>query len=123
MFYSEDVHLIENTILSFYVMVHVERYVRKLNSPVVCLNTIYVSVTWTFSVLLLSVYLSYAHEAFLKKLILNPFAAKLIYLNFQPLQVVSRYRDPQPKVDENYPVQFETKHLHILMFKQSFYSQ
>ena len=33
--------------------------------------------------------------------ILNP--AKVIYLNFQPLEVVSRYRDPQPKVVENYP--------------------
>ena len=28
---------------------------------------------------------------------------KLIYLNFQPLEVVSRYRDPQPQVVyENY---------------------
>ena len=29
-------------------------------------------------------------------------AAKLISLNFQPLGVVSRYRDPQPEVFENY---------------------
>ena len=29
---------------------------------------------------------------------------KLIYLNCQPLQVVSRYRDPQPQVVENYYV-------------------
>ena len=28
--------------------------------------------------------------------------AKLIYLNFQPLEVVSRYRDPQLQVAENY---------------------
>ena len=28
--------------------------------------------------------------------------AKLIYLNFQPLEIVSRYRDPQPQVVENY---------------------
>ena len=27
---------------------------------------------------------------------INPYLAKLIYLNFQPLEVVSRYRDPQP---------------------------
>ena len=27
---------------------------------------------------------------------------KLIYFNFQPLEVVSRYRDPQPQVYENY---------------------
>ena len=26
----------------------------------------------------------------------------LLYLNFQPLEVVSRYRDPQPQVVENY---------------------
>ena len=31
-----------------------------------------------------------------------PHPANLIYLNFQPLDVVSRYRDPQPQVDENY---------------------
>ena len=48
---------------------------------------------------------------------------KLIYLNFQPLEVVSRYRDSQPQVVENYSYAFENKHLQILMFKQSFYSQ
>ena len=32
----------------------------------------------------------------------NPYPAKLIHLNFQPLEVVSRYRDPQPQVVENY---------------------
>ena len=32
----------------------------------------------------------------------NPRPAKLIYLNFHPLEVVSRYRDPQLQVDENY---------------------
>ena len=34
--------------------------------------------------------------------LINPFPAKVIYLNFQPLEVVSRYRDPQPQVVENY---------------------
>ena len=33
---------------------------------------------------------------------INPYHAKLFYFNFQPLQVVSRYRDPQPQVVENY---------------------
>ena len=33
---------------------------------------------------------------------INPYPAKLIYLNFQPLEVVSRYRDPQTQVVENY---------------------
>ena len=36
------------------------------------------------------------------KLSINPYPAKLVYLNFQPLEVVSRYRDPQPQVVENY---------------------
>ena len=34
--------------------------------------------------------------------IINPYPAKLIYFNFHPLEVVSRYRDPQLKVGENY---------------------
>ena len=33
---------------------------------------------------------------------INPYPAKYIYLNFQPLEVVFRYRDPQPQVVENY---------------------
>ena len=36
----------------------------------------------------------------------NPHPVKLVYLNFQPLKVVSRYRDPQPQVVENYPYLF-----------------
>ena len=32
--------------------------------------------------------------------------AKLIYLNFQPLEVVFRYRDPQLQVGENYSYLF-----------------
>ena len=32
----------------------------------------------------------------------NPYPAKVISLNFQPLEVVFRYRDPQPQVAENY---------------------
>ena len=31
-----------------------------------------------------------------------PYPADLIYLNFQALEVVSGYRDPQPQVLENY---------------------
>ena len=33
-------------------------------------------------------------------MIINPYPAKVIYLGFQPLEVVSRYRDPQPEVVE-----------------------
>ena len=32
---------------------------------------------------------------------ITPYPAKLINCNFQPLEVVSRYRDPQPQVSEN----------------------
>ena len=32
----------------------------------------------------------------------NPDPATLIYLNFHPLEVALRYRDPQPQVGENY---------------------
>ena len=32
----------------------------------------------------------------------NPYPAKVIYFNFQPLEVVRRYRDPQLQVAENY---------------------
>ena len=35
-------------------------------------------------------------------IIFNPYPAKLIYLNFSLLEVVSRYRDSQPRVVENY---------------------
>ena len=45
---------------------------------------------------------------------------RLIYLDFQPLEVVSHYHDPQPQVIENY---LESKHLQILMFKQSLHTQ
>ena len=34
---------------------------------------------------------------------------KLIYLNFQPLEFVSRYRDPQSHVVENYSYLFNLK--------------
>ena len=33
---------------------------------------------------------------------LNPLPAKLVYLNFRPLEVVSRYRDSQLQVAENH---------------------
>ena len=36
----------------------------------------------------------------------NPYPANQIYLNFHPLEVVSRYRDPQLQVDENYSYLF-----------------
>ena len=39
---------------------------------------------------------------FQHKLTLNPLTAKLINLNFHPLEVVSRWRDPQPQLSENY---------------------
>ena len=33
---------------------------------------------------------------------MNPCHAKLIYSDFHPLEVVSRWRDPQLQVSENY---------------------
>ena len=33
---------------------------------------------------------------------MNPCHAKLIYFDFHPLEVVSRWRDPQLQVSENY---------------------
>ena len=36
-----------------------------------------------------------------KNAIINPYPAELISLNFHQLEVVSRYRDPQPKVAVN----------------------
>ena len=43
-----------------------------------------------------------------------------INLNFHPLEAVSRYRDPQLQVGENY---FETKHWQILILKDQFHSE
>ena len=40
---------------------------------------------------------------------LTPFSAELINLNFQPLEVVSRYRDPQFQVAENYSYFFNLR--------------
>ena len=37
---------------------------------------------------------------------IHPYPAKLIYLNFHPLEVASRFRDPQPQVVENYSYLF-----------------
>ena len=34
----------------------------------------------------------------------NPYPAKIIYLKFKPLEVVSRYSDPQPQVVEKYNI-------------------
>ena len=39
----------------------------------------------------------------------NPYPTKLIYLNFKALEVVSRYRDPQPQVLEKYSYLFNLR--------------
>ena len=39
----------------------------------------------------------------------NPYPAELIYLNRQPLEVVSHYRDSQPQVVENYSYLFNLR--------------
>ena len=38
--------------------------------------------------------------------IISLYPAKLVYLNFHPLEVVSRYPDPQLQVGENYSYLF-----------------
>ena len=48
----------------------------------------------------------------------NSLPAKLSHLNFHPLEVVSRYRDPQLQVGENYSYLIDLRP--ILMFKHSF---
>ena len=49
-------------------------------------------------------------------LIINPFLAKLSHLNFHPLEVVSRYRDPQLQVEENYSYLFNLRPKHFQIF-------
>ena len=41
-----------------------------------------------------------------KLILINPYPAKLGHFNFHPLEVVSRYRDPQLQVGENYSYLF-----------------
>ena len=43
------------------------------------------------------------------KLNFNPFPAELSNLNFHPLEVASRYRDPQLQVGENYSYLFNLR--------------
>ena len=59
---------------------------------------------------------------FLSRVNINPCPAKLVYLNFQPFEVVPRYRDPQPQVVENYSYLFnlKIKYLHILISNSHF---
>ena len=47
-------------------------------------------------------------EAFIEEVI-NPYPAKLIYSNVQPLKVVSRHREPQPQVVANYSYWFNLR--------------
>ena len=53
----------------------------------------------------------------------NPLAAKLFNLNFHPLEVVSRWRDPQLQVSENYSdlKKLEVKKFQILLINVTFY--
>ena len=54
----------------------------------------------------------------------NTYHAMLIYLNFQPLEVVSRYRDPQLQVAENYAylLNLGTNICKSWMFRHTFHS-
>ena len=49
----------------------------------------------------------------------NPYPARIIYLIFQPLEVVSRCRDPQPQVVENYSYLFYLRpNIYKFLFRQ-----
>ena len=57
-------------------------------------------------------------------LLVNLLSAKLSNLNSHLHEVVSRYRDPQLQVIENYSCfLFEINNLQIMMFKHSFHFQ
>ena len=63
-------------------------------------------------------------KSFKKFCFINYFPAKLIYRNFKPFEVVSRYRDPKFQVAENDSYLFNLLYFYFyLMFKQSFHSQ
>ena len=53
----------------------------------------------------------------------NPLTAKLLNLNFHPLEVVSRWRDLQLQVSENYSVlkKMEVNSSQILLVDVTFY--
>ena len=42
-------------------------------------------------------------------IIINPLLAKLSHLNFYPLEIVFRYRDPQLQVSKNYSYVFNLR--------------
>ena len=50
----------------------------------------------------------------------NPLAAKLFNWNFHPLEIVSRWRDPQLQVSENHS-DLEVKQFQILLINVTFY--
>ena len=62
---------------------------------------------WTYQGLKKLVWVSYGGGGVVVAHVLYP--AVLVYLNFQPLEVVSRYRDPQPTVAENYSYLFNLR--------------
>ena len=49
------------------------------------------------------------NEALTISISINTYPAELNYLNFQPLEIVSRYRDPQTQVVENYSYLFNLR--------------
>ena len=52
--------------------------------------------------ILIKIYYNLANSMVNEYNLFNPLAAKLFNLNFHPLEVVSRWRDPQLQVSENY---------------------
>ena len=58
------------------------------------------NVPWPIAIHILTLWLFLLSLIFIRKV--NPHPPGLIYLNFQLLEVVSRYREPQPQVVEYY---------------------
>ena len=60
------------------------------------------AIAHTLKVLCLIVYFANHHITVFFVIYINPLSAKLFNLNFHPLEVVSRWRDPQLQVSQNY---------------------
>ena len=65
------------------------------------LDTFHNKYSMKYDIFVLTFYLRFL-ITFSNHIFLNPLSAKLFNLNFHPLEVVSRWRDPQLKVSENY---------------------
>ena len=66
------------------------------------LKLCFASTTLNFKCVITNIIFIYFGTEHLNFLLINPLTAKLFNLNFHPLEVVSRWGDPQLQVSENY---------------------